>query len=151
MSTMQEVPRRHWVRTFWSTVLIVIACALAPLSVVSVWARGEVTDTTRYVQTVAPLADDPAIQQAVADRITQEIFTYVNVPGLTSQAVATRSGNRDPTPEQTAALQTLPGPLNSGVASSASAVTLGSSCPCSWTTASSAFWSNSQRTCRGAY
>lgn len=117
MSTMQEVPRRHWVRTFWSTVLIVIACALAPLSVVSVWARGEVTDTTRYVQTVAPLADDPAIQQAVADRITQEIFTYVNVPELTSQAVATISGNRDLTPEQTAALQALTGPINSGIES----------------------------------
>lgn len=108
---------RHWVRTFWSTVLIVTACILAPLSVVSVWARGEVTDTTRYIQTVAPLADDPAIQEAVANRITDEIFTYVNVPELTSQAVETIAGNRSLTPEQTAALQTLTGPLNSGIES----------------------------------
>ena len=108
---------RHWVRTFWSTVLIVVACILAPLSVVAVWARGEVTDTTRYIQTVAPLADDPAIQDAVANRITQEIFTYVNVPELTSQAVATISGNRTLTPEQTAALTALTGPLNSGIES----------------------------------
>ena len=56
------------VRTFWSTLLIVVACVLAPLSVVSVWARGEVTDTSRYVQTVAPLASDPAVQQAVTNR-----------------------------------------------------------------------------------
>ena len=108
---------RHWVRTFWSTVLIAVACILAPLSVVAVWARGEVTDTTRYIQTVAPLADDPAIQDAVANRITQEIFTYVNVPELTSQAVATISGNRTLTPEQTAALTALTGPLNSGIES----------------------------------
>ena len=39
-------------------------CALAPLSVVSVWARSEVTDTDRYVDTVAPLAKDPAVQAA---------------------------------------------------------------------------------------
>lgn len=110
-------PRHHWVRTFWSTVLIVVACILAPLSVVSVWARGEVTDTTRYIQTVAPLAEDPAIQDAVANRITQEIFTYVNVPELTSQAVETISGNRELTPEQTAALQALTGPINSGIES----------------------------------
>lgn len=110
-------PKGHWVRTFWSTVLIVIACILAPLSVVAVWARGEVTDTTRYIQTVAPLADDPAIQQAVANRITQEIFTYVNVPELTSQAVETIAGNRELTPQQTAALQALTGPINSGIES----------------------------------
>lgn len=109
--------RRHWVRTFWSSVLIVIACVLAPLSVISVWARGEVTDTTRYVQTVTPLASNPAIQDAVANRITTEIFTYVNVPELTSQAVETISGNRSLTPEQTAALQALTGPLNSGIES----------------------------------
>lgn len=118
MSTTEVVHKqRHWVRTFWSTVLIVIACILAPLSVVSVWARGEVTDTTRYIQTVAPLADNPAIQDAVANRITQEIFTYVDVPALTSQAVETISGNRDLTPEQTAALEALTGPLNSGIES----------------------------------
>jgi hypothetical protein len=112
-----QVKPRHWVRTFWSTVLIVLACILAPLSVVSVWARGEVTDTTRYIQTVAPLAENPAIQDAVAHRITQEIFAYVNVPELTSQAVATISGNRSLTPEQTAALTALTGPLNSGIES----------------------------------
>lgn len=110
-------PKRHWVRTFWSTVLIVTACLLAPLSVVSVWARGEVTDTSRYVETVAPLAQDPAIQAAVANRITAEIFNYVDVPALTSEAVATISANRDLTPQQTAALQALTGPINQGIAS----------------------------------
>ncbi|HRV65795.1 MAG TPA: hypothetical protein P5074_05540 [Candidatus Nanopelagicales bacterium] len=110
-------PRRQWVRTFWSTLLIVVACVLAPLSVVSVWARGEVTDTSRYVQTVAPLASDPAVQQAVTNRITAEIFTYIDVPGLTSEAVATISENRSLTPRQTAALEALTGPLNSGIES----------------------------------
>lgn len=57
----QRTPRRkpHWARNFWSVVLITVACLLAPLSVVSVWARGEVTDTDRYIATVAPLASKP--------------------------------------------------------------------------------------------
>ncbi|MEZ5184373.1 MAG: hypothetical protein R2720_01380 [Candidatus Nanopelagicales bacterium] len=109
--------KRRWVRTFWSTVLIVVACLLAPLSVVSVWARGEVTDTNRYVQTVAPLASDPAIQDAITTRITDEIFKYVDVPTLTSDAVASISQNRDLNPRQTAALQALTGPINSGIES----------------------------------
>jgi hypothetical protein len=107
--------RHRWVRTFWSTVLIVVACLLAPLSVVSVWARGEVTDTERYVQTVAPLSSDPSVQAAITNRITDEIFNYIDVPALTSQAVGTISQNRDLTTEQTAALQALTGPINAGI------------------------------------
>jgi hypothetical protein len=76
-----------------------------------------VTDTTRYIQTVAPLAENPAIQDAVATRITEEILTYVDVPALTNQAVETIAGNRSLTPEQTAALHALTGPLNSGIES----------------------------------
>ena len=71
----------------WSTLLIVIGCILAPLSVVAVWAKNQVTNTDRYVATVAPLADDPAIQNAVADRVTAEIFSYLDVVGITNQAV----------------------------------------------------------------
>jgi hypothetical protein len=39
------------------------------------------------VRTVAPLATDPAIQQSVADQITAQVFTYLDVQGLTNQAV----------------------------------------------------------------
>ncbi len=46
-----------------------------------------VTDTDRYVETVAPLANDPAIQSAIADKITAEVFTHLDVVGITNQAV----------------------------------------------------------------
>lgn len=108
---------RHWVRTFWSTVLIVLACLLAPLSVVSVWARAEVTNTSRYVKTVAPLASNPAVQEAVATRITDEILATVDVPALAQEAVGALSSNRDLTDRQTAALAALTGPLTSGIES----------------------------------
>ena len=66
----------------WQFVLIVVGCVLAPLAGVAVWARNQVTNTDRYVRTVAPLAADPAIQAAVADQITAQVFSYLDVQGL---------------------------------------------------------------------
>src|SRR4029450_4443288 len=78
--------RQRW-RTVVATLLIVVACVLAPLSVVAVWTRNQVTNTDRYVATVSPLASDPAIQQAIADQITAQVFTYIDIKGLTDQVV----------------------------------------------------------------
>lgn len=109
-------PREHHrARSFWSVVLITVACLLAPLSVVSVWARGEVTDTDRYVATVAPLASDPAVQSAVSARVTTEVLQYINIDSLTQEAIDTLSSNRDLTPRQVAALTTLARPVKSGI------------------------------------
>jgi cytochrome c oxidase assembly factor CtaG len=65
-----------------ASLLIVVACLLAPLGVAAVWARNQVTNTDRYVATVAPPAKDPAIRQAVTDVITAQVFTYIDVEGL---------------------------------------------------------------------
>ena len=45
--------RQRW-RTTVAILCIVIACVLAPLSVVAIWTRNQVTDTDRYVATVTP-------------------------------------------------------------------------------------------------
>ena len=79
-------PRRRW-RTVVAVLLIVLGCVLAPLAGVAVWARNQVTNTDRYVATVAPLASDPAIQNAVADKITAQVFTYIDIEGLTTQVL----------------------------------------------------------------
>src|SRR3954447_20376920 len=67
--------------------LIVVSCLLAPLSVTAVWASQQVSDTDRYVATVAPLADDPAVQRAVADAVAREIFQRLDLQGLTQQTL----------------------------------------------------------------
>ncbi len=104
-------------RSFWSAVLIVTACILAPLSVVAVWARGEVTDTDRYIATVGPLASDPAVQAAVSQRVSDELLAQVDIPALTQEFVSVVSDNRKLTPRQEAALTALEGPVNSGIES----------------------------------
>lgn len=102
-------------RSFWSAVCIVVACLLAPLSIVAVWARAEVTDTDRFVATVAPLASDGSIQQAVSDRVATEVLDYINVDQLAADAISTLSSNRDLKPRQIAAITALSGPLTDGI------------------------------------
>lgn len=82
-------PRRgiRW-RSVVAVVLIVLGCLLAPVSLVAVWTHGEVSDTDRFVETVGPLIDDPAVQQGLTDRVTSTVFEYVDVEGVTDQALA---------------------------------------------------------------
>jgi hypothetical protein len=108
--------RQRW-RTIVATLLIVVACVLAPLGVVAVWARNQVTNTDRYVATVAPLAEDPAIQQAITDKITTQVFTYIDVRGLTTQAVDALTSRGNLPPQVADQLQALAGPIANGVES----------------------------------
>jgi hypothetical protein len=94
--------------------LIVVGCVLAPLAGVAVWARNQVTNTDRHVRTVAPLASDPAIQQAIADQITTQIFTYLDVRGLTNQTVDALA-ERGLRPQVADQLRGFAGPLASGI------------------------------------
>ena len=64
-----------------SAVLIVVACVLAPLSVASVWASSVLSNTDRYVETVAPMADDPAVQDALAAKVTSAVFENLDLEG----------------------------------------------------------------------
>jgi hypothetical protein len=109
-------PRRQRWRSIVATLLIVVGCILAPLSVVAVWSKNLITNTDRYVTTVAPLARDPAIQNAVANKITTEIFSRLDVAGITNQAIDALA-NRGLPPLVATQLHALSGPLSNGVQS----------------------------------
>jgi hypothetical protein len=66
--------------------LIAMGCLLAPLSVLGVWTANQVSDTSRYVENMAPLATNPAIQGALTDKITNQVTTHLNVVGYTDLA-----------------------------------------------------------------
>jgi len=107
--------RQRW-RSIVATLLIVVACMLAPLSVAAIWTRNQVTNTDRYVATVTPLASDPAIQNAIADQITAQVFTYIDIKGLTTQAVDALAG-RGLRPDVADQLQAFAVPIANGVQS----------------------------------
>jgi hypothetical protein len=71
-----------------ATLLIVVGCVLAPLSVLGVWAANEVSDTGRWVATVEPLIHDPAVQNVLTDKITNQITSRLNITGTINQASA---------------------------------------------------------------
>jgi hypothetical protein len=81
--------RRHfsW-RAPVAVVLIFLGCLLAPEAVLGVWASNQVSDTGRYVANVEPLIHDPAIQNALTDKITIQITNRLNVTGVINQATA---------------------------------------------------------------
>jgi hypothetical protein len=69
-----------------SALLITLACVLAPVSVLGVWTANQVSNTSRYVQTVSPLINAPAVRGALTDKITTAVTTKLNVQGVAIQA-----------------------------------------------------------------
>ncbi|WP_437005481.1 hypothetical protein [Streptomyces sp. enrichment culture] len=61
------------VRDGIGAVCVAVACLLVPLGVLAGWAAYGLADTGRYVRAVTPLADDPAVREAVADAVGDEV------------------------------------------------------------------------------
>ncbi|HEU4947655.1 MAG TPA: hypothetical protein VFT31_10915 [Kribbella sp.] len=102
-------------RAVSSAILITIACLLAPLSVASVWASNVLSDTDQYVETVAPLARDPAVQSAVADEVSSAVLESLDLKGITTDALEALSQQQNLPPRVAAALPALAVPLTNGV------------------------------------
>ncbi|WP_342000447.1 hypothetical protein MRBLWH7_001336 [Microbacterium sp. LWH7-1.2] len=71
-------------RAFFSALCIVIASILVPISIVTAWARLELVDESAFVQTLAPLADDPAVQQMIIDETVEAVQAQVDFEQLTA-------------------------------------------------------------------
>ncbi|MFI2366560.1 hypothetical protein [Promicromonospora sp. NPDC019610] len=109
-------PPRNRARSATAVVLILLGALLAPVGVVAAWAERTLTDTDRYVATVAPLAQDPVVQQAVAGRMTTAVMQRIDVGALLKD-VQDGLNQRDIAPRAAQAITALEGPLTSGVES----------------------------------
>jgi hypothetical protein len=69
-----------------STLLIVLGCVLAPISVLAVWTSNQVSDTSKYVQNISPLVHEPAVRSALTDKITTALSKQINVQAVANQA-----------------------------------------------------------------
>jgi hypothetical protein len=88
-----------------AVVLVVLSVLTFAAAVPGVWAKRTLLDTDRYVATVAPLAENPAMQEYVARTVTTEVFEALDVEGRLSTAL----GDRAPR------LAFLAGPITSAV------------------------------------
>jgi hypothetical protein len=57
----------------------VLGCLLLPFGALAAWAAYGLADTGQYVSTMAPLADDPDVRDAVADTVGDGIMREVDV------------------------------------------------------------------------
>ncbi|MFJ2739565.1 hypothetical protein ACIO3O_07850 [Streptomyces sp. NPDC087440] len=73
-------------RRLLPAVLLALVALLVPVGAVAVWSDVEVEDTGRYVATMAPLAEDPDVQKAVATRLTSEIMKQIDLGPLQNGA-----------------------------------------------------------------
>jgi hypothetical protein len=114
-------PDRTTRRSGWwapaSVVMIVLACLLAPVSVASVWASRVISDTDRYVEAVAPLIDDPAVQDALANEVTVAVLEKLRVEELTSEALETIADQPNVPLRVADALPALAVPIANGIES----------------------------------
>ena len=79
-------------RTIASWVLLVLACLLAILSVVVVYARNELLNTDTFVATVGPLAKDPNVQHTVATKVSESLVAKTDVEQRIKEALPSRAG-----------------------------------------------------------
>src|ERR1035441_4633732 len=75
-----------------SLVLVIVACILSVLSVVTVFARNQLLNTDTYVNTVAPLASNPAIQTQVAKQVSENLITRTDVETRVKDALPPKAG-----------------------------------------------------------
>ncbi|MFD7303782.1 hypothetical protein ACFV83_23105 [Streptomyces pharetrae] len=106
--------RHRRLRRAGSSVLLLMALLLAPLAVVAAWVQDTVSDTDRYVETVAPLASEPAVQDVVINRLTDRVVDNVDVAAVTDSLAKTLQDAGAP-PRVVEGAKALEGPLRNAV------------------------------------
>jgi len=72
-------PARHRFRSVVAWILVVVASLLVPLSIVAGWVHRDIVSEQGYVNTVAPLARQSAVTDAIANRVVEVLFSKAKV------------------------------------------------------------------------
>ena len=89
-------------RSVAAVIVFIIAALLLPLGVVGFWGQRTVFDSARYVETVAPIASDPTIKDAVSETVVTQVNAALNVQAALATFLPANA-------------QVLVGPLASGL------------------------------------
>lgn len=79
-------------RRIIAALLIIVASLLAPFAVGSIWAERTLTETQAFNETLAPLVDDPLVQQTVSTEVTEAIVGAVDAEARAEQVLGNLSG-----------------------------------------------------------
>ncbi len=62
--------------------LVVLTSLLVTVAVAGVWARRNALNTDRWVETVGPIAEDPAVHEALGRWMTDELMAVIDLEAL---------------------------------------------------------------------
>ena len=79
-------------RRIIAALLIIVASLLAPFAVGALWAERTITETDTFVETLAPLADDPAVQQTVATEVSTALIDAIDAKTRVAEALSQLNG-----------------------------------------------------------
>ncbi|MGB1079446.1 MAG: hypothetical protein ACPG1L_08205, partial [Candidatus Nanopelagicales bacterium] len=103
------VTRKKWrARSYVSLLLFIIATLLTPIAVIGHWGHETIANPEQYINTVGPLAEDPEIQQAVSDTVSNAIIDKVDTSQVASGLVGVIIPNE-------ALSNLLSGPIKAGI------------------------------------
>lgn len=111
MSTAVAAPKKQrkiGARSVAALLVFIIAVLVTPVALVGHWGHRTVIDTTRYLETVGPLAADPAVQESISEAVTNAITSQIN----TEELVGGLLGN---IVENPTILDKLSGPISAGI------------------------------------
>lgn len=87
--------RRRRLRRILAPILVALAVVIFTVAVPAAWGARTVLNTDRYVATVGPLADDPAVQASIAAKLTDQVFAALDVQEVLADALS-QLGERAP-------------------------------------------------------
>jgi hypothetical protein len=87
----RRVAWRARLRRAGLVLLLVLGCVLAAASAAAIWTRATVLNTDRYVNTMAPIARSPAVQNTVAQKLNTAIASKVDFNALAREVLPDRA------------------------------------------------------------
>lgn len=115
-TTLRAPRRRPVARSIVAGFVLALAVLMAPIAAMGTWARLQLVDADRFVATFAPLAEDPDVQDFVADQVSAAIHEQVDLDAVVGEVF---DGLRelDLPPRAASALTLLEAPAASGLTS----------------------------------
>ncbi len=100
MDEQQPKKKNRRLRRWFVGLMVVLSCLMTVAATVAVWARAEVLDTDRWVATVGPLIEEPAVVDALSTRAATAIVDGLDLETRIRDALV----NIEQLPDQIGAL-----------------------------------------------
>ena len=82
-------PKRR-LRRVLTPIIVALAILVFTATVPAAWARRTALNTDRFVELVGPSADDPAIQQSLADKVTERVMSLLDIEAVVNDVFPER-------------------------------------------------------------